>query len=431
MTARDTSLPPWVVLGYGLGASGLGLILTVPALFVAYYLAELRHVVPVAMAAGLLLPQALDYLSGPFIGAMSDRSGRFGRKRLMAAGCALSGLAATALFAAPAEWTPTGALIWTAFAFAVLVLGATLFHLPHLALAAELVGTPRDRVRLVAARMACALGGVLLGGTLAQPLLQAGGGGIAAYARLSLVLGVTAALFMATALAAVQGREVHRAVPAEPVYQSLRGVAEDGPFLGLAASYLLQSLGAGLSLAAWPFYAAEVLHEPATVSLLFGVSMALSLASFAVWPVLARRLGRNAAYCLAVGVFALGAAGLVLMGANQPRLGEVLIAAMLSGFATGGLQLLPFAALADHLAASRDAGRTGIVTGIWVTGEKFGLAAGAALLGGILGAAGGLGRGEAIVLAASLVPLTLYFASAAVLLMNSTATCHQHGNSIT
>ncbi|MBY0392621.1 MAG: hypothetical protein K2Q27_05070 [Novosphingobium sp.] len=55
------------------------------------------------------------------------------------------------------------------------------------------------------------------------------------------------------------------------------------------------------------------------------------------------------------------------------------------------------------------------MTGIWVTGEKFGLAVGAAMLGGLL-ALGEAARGETIVIAASVLPLSLHLASAGVLL---------------
>lgn len=413
--APPSSLSGWTIAGYGLGAAGIGLLLTVPALLITFYLAQVRQVPPLLLAGGLLLPQALDYLSGPFIGAFSDRSRRFGREALMAAGCVVSAAAAAALFAAPAMLSPAATLIWTALAFAVLVLGATLFHLPHLALAAELGGCAQDRGRLIAARMAAALGGVLLGGTAAPALLEIWGNDGAAFARLSLATGAAAAGFMAIAILSVQGRPIARAVPVGSARVSLRQTLADRPFVVLALAYLLQTFGAGLSLAVWPFYAAEVLHRPAAVSLLFGASMGMSLTSFVIWPRLAHGLGLGRAYGLAVAIFAAGAMLVMALGSSAPALPAVVFAVMICGFGTGGLQFLPFQSLAECAAAASDEGRTGVMTGIWVTGEKFGLAVGAAMLGGLL-ALGEAARGETIVIAASVLPLSLHLASAGVLL---------------
>jgi Na+/melibiose symporter-like transporter len=107
-----------------------------------------------------------------------------------------------------------------------------------------------------------------------------------------------------------------------------------------------------------------------------------SIGGLAAWTHVASRLGKERA--LIASAVLLAAACIPL--ATQPSTTTLLMSAVAAGLAVGGLQLLPFALLTDHVRG--EIGRAGAYTGIWTAVEKAGLAAGPLVVGALLSAGG-------------------------------------------
>ncbi|MFJ9040746.1 MFS transporter [Streptomyces sp. NPDC102406] len=156
-----------VRIGYGLGSFATGTFGTVPGLLLLSYLTDVLGVA--AGLAGLLvfLPKAWDVLLNPWIGSLSDRTtrSRLGpRRSWMLLGALTMPLcfAAPGLDGGPAALYVAVLLLLTASAYAC-------FHVPYVALPAELTADPDERARVMSWRVAFLAVAILLSGALAPP----------------------------------------------------------------------------------------------------------------------------------------------------------------------------------------------------------------------------------------------------------------------
>ena len=154
---RDRLVPFSSKLAFGVGQFAEGLKNTAFGLFVLFYYNQVLGVS--GSLAGLALAIALifDAITDPLAGSLSDNwKSRFGRRHpFMYASALPLALAFTGLFWPPSgvqalgEW---GLFVWLTL-FAILTRGAmTLYHVPHLALGAEMTENYNERNRIVAYR---------------------------------------------------------------------------------------------------------------------------------------------------------------------------------------------------------------------------------------------------------------------------------------
>jgi MFS family permease len=146
---------------------------------------------------GVLVASACQFVSIPFLGALSDR---LGRRPVY-----LFGATATALLAYPFFWlldTGSTPLIWLALVVTVAVAHASMYA-PQAAFLAELFGT---RVRYSGASLGSQLASVLAGGLspfIATALLREyGSGAVALY-----LIGMAAVTIVAVVVAAETSRD--------------------------------------------------------------------------------------------------------------------------------------------------------------------------------------------------------------------------------
>ena len=154
---RDRLVPFSSKLAFGVGQFAEGLKNTAFGLFVLFYYNQVLELS--GSLAGLALAIALifDAITDPLAGSLSDNwKSRLGRRHpFMYASALPLALAFTGLF-----WPPSGVVAlgeWGLFAwltlFAILTRGAmTLYHVPHLALGAEMTENYNERNRIVAYR---------------------------------------------------------------------------------------------------------------------------------------------------------------------------------------------------------------------------------------------------------------------------------------
>lgn len=143
-------LPFTSKLGFGIGQLAEGITLSVFNTFVLFYFNQILGVAGTLTGLALGIALFFDAVTDPLAGSISDRlKTRWGRRHpLMAAAAVPMGLSLIALFNPPADMPELFYFGWLVV-FAVLTrLCLTLYHIPHLALGAEMAQHYLDRTRV-------------------------------------------------------------------------------------------------------------------------------------------------------------------------------------------------------------------------------------------------------------------------------------------
>ncbi|MCG6120086.1 MAG: MFS transporter, partial [Blastomonas sp.] len=355
--------------GFAAGSLATGIYSIVPAALLLFYLTDVLAVPAASAALVLALPKLWDMALDPLIGALSDRTrSRLGRRRpyLLAGGIALT-VALVALFNAPG-WadTPREAFRYTLVIYAASATAYAVFSVPYIALPAEINDKDGDRTRLIGARMAVLMVGILAGSALAPRLVEAAGGGREGYAAMSLALAAICGTAMILAFAAAGGLDRGAPVTTPLKLSEWTSPLRRAPLLTLVLTYFLQASGFAAFTAGAQHYAVHALGwKAASVGVLFLVLFACAAPSAIAWGRLAALIGRPSAYALGTLVFAVASASLAL---PLDEFG-IYLAFGFVGVGTAAFQVLSFVMLSDVIDAERGDGLPageGAVSGLWL-----------------------------------------------------------------
>lgn len=151
---RDRLVPFSSKLAFGIGQFAEGLKNTAFNAFVLFYYSQVLGLPGTLAGAALFIALMFDAVTDPMAGSLSDNhKSRLGRRHpFMYASALPLGLAFIGLFLPPDGLGNWGLFAWLA-AFAILTRAAmTLYHVPHLALGAEMTENFSERTRVVAYR---------------------------------------------------------------------------------------------------------------------------------------------------------------------------------------------------------------------------------------------------------------------------------------
>jgi GPH family glycoside/pentoside/hexuronide:cation symporter len=377
-------------LGYGVGSFCSGTFSTVPGLLLLYYLTNVLAVPAGAAGLVVFLPKAWDLVVNPLVGRLSDR-GVSRRPWLLAGAAALPPVFVLTFAGPPLRGGPAGLYVGALFFLAATAYA--LFEVPYKAMPAEMTEDHHEQSGLLTWRMAFLGVAILLSGGLAPALVNSRGGSatVEGYRLMGLVIGGVLLLSMvATFLGTARAPRVARAEPDRTTLRrQLAAARAHRSFLILLGLSCAQMLGAGIMLAASPYFATYVLGDARTVTTLFLALVGPIIVTMPAWVRLSRRFGKRGAMVGASALFLAGGLGLScapLFGAGYAHL-----CVMVVGLGYAGLQLLQFSMLADTLIADAlrsGARRAGLFTGLWTAAETVTMAFGALLLGWILSLAG-------------------------------------------
>ena len=152
--SKDRLLPFGSKFAYGVGQFAEGLKNTAFVVFVLFYYNQVLGLPGTMAGAALFVALLFDAVTDPLAGSLSDNHrSRLGRRHpFMYASALPLGLAFTGLFWPPAGLGEWGLCAWLT-AFATLTRAAmTLYHVPHLAMGAEMTENFSERTRIVAFR---------------------------------------------------------------------------------------------------------------------------------------------------------------------------------------------------------------------------------------------------------------------------------------
>lgn len=395
-------MPATRVLAYGL----LGLPLAFAALpiyvHVPRFYAEVAGMELALLGAILLGARLLDAGIDPWLGWLADR---VRRPAMVAVALLPFALGFVALLNPPAD----NAALWLLGALALTYLGFSAASVAYQAWGADVGSDPRQRTRLTAAREGFGLVGVVLAAALPGLLSSDMAEGIA---RLAWILPPLLLVAATITFAKVSAGSTARRT--EPLWPSLRMVFAQQAFRRLLAVFVANGIAAALPATLFLFFVTDVLQAESYSGALLALYFVAGAASLPLWVSLSARLGRVAAWLLAMllAIVAFGGAG--LLGAGD--LGWFAAICIASGLALGADLALPAAIAAD---LGERQGRAGACFGVWnfVAKLNLALAAGLALpLLALLGYAPGTPEGlPALSFAYALLPL-LFKAVAAALL---------------
>lgn len=389
-------------LTYGVGSIGTGIFTTVPSVLLLYFLTIEAHIGAALAGVIILVPKALGLIGDPLVGAWSDRLKQrspLRRQLLMGAGAIIAGVGLWALFTVP-EQNPGNAIV-PALIFFACTTGYSLFAVPYSALPAELDATADGRRALVSTRLGLAFLGVLIGGVSA-PIVAARVG----YPFMGAVLGAICAAAMCAFLLTCR---LKREVAGPPAMAVKDGGAvprlATKPFLIQMGAFVLLLAAAGAFSALLPFLVRDMGQPADIVGLAMLVDIVVALLTSMVWPILIRRLGLRTVWQLAAGVTCLSA---FFVGFAPGADAQFYLGMAIGGAGLSGVQIAGFTGLADLTAEHLSSGRGGgLITGVWMAGEKAGLASGPMLAGFGLQFLGVTALGSATRLSIAFIPALL------------------------
>jgi len=421
---KPDPLRPLLLTGYGIGSLGTGILSSVPSLLLLYFMTETLGTAPALAGLGIFIPKIWDMVFDPIMGTISDRTrSRWGHRRpYLFVGGILAALSFGLLFNVPRFQAPRSSLAYVIVVFLLSTTFYSIFSVPYIAMPAELSDESDERTVIVSYRMGFALGGILLGSTLGPVLVTWFGGGRRGYSMMGIVLALISAsamllTFVTTSFLTLRPREETRLRLWDQVVFALK----NRPFFILLAAYVVQMTAVSCLFASLPYFVVYVLgHSESAVGKLLLAMFAAAIVFMPFWVWISGRIGKRSALTASTLMYALAALALTVGGQKYSiLLMSGLFVAM--GIAFAGLQLMPFSMLTDTIAldfATSGMRREGMFTGLWIAGEKAGLAFGPLIAGGLLSAFGfTLAHGDKAILSSnvlhgiqmgsSIVPATL------------------------
>lgn len=222
-----------VKLGYGVGQFTEG-IKTAAFNFVFFLYTQVLGAPAGPVGFVLLIATIWDAITDPLMGSISDRTrSAFGRRHgFMYAAAVPLGLSYVAMFMPPSGTSGVWLWVWLGTTAIAARTAMTMFHVPYLALGAELSNSYTERTSIVGVRTAFSLGGLALMLAIgwgwffrATPEFANGQLNPAAYPGFALVCGTLAAL-----TAQIAGASTHARIPHLP---KATGVSETWSWRGV------------------------------------------------------------------------------------------------------------------------------------------------------------------------------------------------------
>jgi len=388
-----SKLPLSQKIGYGIGDIGSNIFIVTTGMFLLFYLTNVLGIEPALAGLALLVPKLWDVISDPIMGAISDVThSRWGRRRpyLLAASIPF-GLVFCLLFVAPNTESDLATVVWVGLLFALSCTVFTIYNIPYSAMVAEMTDDYNERMSVTSFRMVGSSIGVLLAGGLAMPLVDFGGGGVAGFRLMGILLGLLITIFCLAGFWGTRRVKTLVAVkPKIPLAEQIKIAFKNTPFKLLVSMYALQSLAIGVLMAGQIYYVKYVMGMPdASVGLVSAVLFITAIAFIPVWVRVGVKLGKIKAYKLGIGILTVMLFSLLFTQPDQELL--FFIQMFLLGIGFSSFQLFPFSMLPDTIEYDElqsKLRREGIFSGVWASGQKTAYAVGPSLIGFTLSLSG-------------------------------------------
>ncbi len=402
MTAESSGpVPTPIAMAYGAGQLGAQIFRDTPAVLLPLFMTTMLGVPAWQSGFVVLIPKLWLIICDPMVGAWSDRlKPRFGRIPFLIAGAVFTSLAFFALFANASYASPMQAAVILCILFFLGSTAFSVFSVPYLAIASELSPDPHQRTRIMTFRMVFTTIGVLIGVGVAQPLIEAMGGGAVGWRGMGLVLGMVCLVSMLVTALGLARASLIASEPAQgSLLSHLATVRNNRPFMILLATCFVQSVGQASGYTVIGFIYFYVVQA---VWIIFPFVLLMSIAGIAsqpVWLALSRRYGKERCYvagsliwaAVTASWFFIGPATDVLM--TVPGIGAlgtqhvlILVRGIIIGIVNSGFIMLSLSMVTDTIDYERSqsgVAHEGVFAGVFTAAEKLAFALGP-LVGGVV-----------------------------------------------
>lgn len=429
------------MLAYGAGMLGTQIFRDMPAVLLPMFMATMLGIPAWLTGVVVLVSKLWLVVCDPLMGNLSDKAKpRWGRAPFLLAGGVLTSLGLVALFSFTGFSSPTVAAWTVGVMFFVASTAFSAFSVPYLALASELSPDPHERTKILSFRLVFAVLGVVVSVGVAQPIVQALGGGPGAWRTMALVLGGLALASMLTTPLGLRSRVAPDASGglSGGWGAGLRAAWHNKPYLVLIATQFIQStaMACGYTVVAFLF-----IYVVGKINLLLPFILLMALGTFAsqpLWVAMSRRVGKATTFVAATAGWAVVTVSwfwvqpggepfmsLPMVGTLGTQEALVILRGIGIGVTNGGFVLMIFTMLTDAINEGKKIDANvdeGLLSGIFTAVEKLGFACGPLIAGVTLSLAGfqssvtGVTQQSpeavrGIVMAFSAVPATLVVAS--------------------
>lgn len=315
----------------------------------------------------LFFSRALDVITDPLIGRLTDRYGPEGMPKLLLAGALIAAPSLIMLLSPPGDAGPAWLFVWSA----LLYLGWTLVQVPYLTWGARLSSKYHDRTRLTSGRETAVILGILLSGSLPAVL------GFLHFneaERLSLLGWIAVALGIPAFTLLL--RTVPLPKPVAPAKSGWRGITDNRLFLRLLGAWFLNGLANGIPAILFPLFCSQVLEtSDQTRNLLLALYFGSAVIGIPLWLTISRRFSKHLSWSLAMTITCPAFAVAAFLGPGDTTLFAVVC--LITGLCLGADLALPPAIQADvadwdRLRFRRN--RTASLFALWNMASKLALA---------------------------------------------------------
>lgn len=346
-----------------------------------------------------------DGILDPALGALSDRTRtRWGRRLpyLLAGGLAMPA-AVVMVFNAPAFDSQTWVIGFLVIALVLHATAYTALTVPGMAMLVEVTDDYHERSTLMSFRVLGNSLGVLLGSTLPAWLLVQWGATREGHARMSWV--VAAILVVAGVAAVAVLRQTPRTEPPSDAPAGQRpglGVQfrlawANRPFRTLAIAHVFVLIGTAVTSIGNAYFTKYVLQRTdGWLGTYYVIATIGMVGSMALWLQLAKRRGKKFCYIVALIGFGLLHLSWLMAAPGEPY-SLLVLRALLTGIASGGMILFAYSMLSDAIRLDyiqTGLRREGAFAGLTSLIDKLAAAAGISGVGFLLSAMGYVASAE-------------------------------------
>lgn len=399
---RSGTLGLGAQIGYGTGQIAGQVFRDVPSLLLLFFMTTVLGIAPAIAGLAIFVPKLVWGVGcDMLVGVYSDRwRHRIARRYWLLAGALGAPVAMVLLFHVP-EGSTTLRVAYVAGVFSLYMAVFASFSVPYLAIAGELTSDSRQRNVIMAWRLVFTAVGVLTSGMLAPAIIQAQGGGQAAYETMALVLAVICPVALVIAFFGAGHAAKQSAYVADTAARVRLSPREASrvllapKFSVLLSANLLQLSGAGMGYASLLYFLTYNMGRSDAFQLIGGIVMAACagiVVSQPIWVNIAGRIGKRRAYIAASLLFA--ATYVVWAFAASWGTTAAYALSFIAALGNAGWTMTGFSMMSDI--ASEDDRHAGLYSAAWIASDKIAFALGGTLLVGLMLSAFGFDSARAV-----------------------------------